>query len=261
MDDETNLRRDTEAKKTTESGDSKKVSTLAQVAQDYWPAYRAENMSILDRYWRGHELQVTRCQNCNHVGHKFEPFTLLMVYLPQDNDEKVRKGRHSLTEIIAKNFSTEETLHGYKCDKCEVKSKSTVYKRLVSMPQLLCVQLRRENAYGGPKNLLAVNWNYDDVDLSRWVQQTPGWAGQDSLYEVSTSGSFHYECYAVVVHSGSTLDSGHYFTYARAPSPRQSSQWYLYNDTDVTPIQDIHAAIEGLRGVNTPFLLFFRRKS
>lgn len=61
-----------------------------------------------------------------------------------------------------------------------------------------------------------------------------------------------YQLYAVVVHSGMSMDAGHYFTYASD----EPNSWYMFNDNYVTKcgMADVHR----LRAPNTPYILFYR---
>lgn len=62
-----------------------------------------------------------------------------------------------------------------------------------------------------------------------------------------------YQLYAVVVHSGMSMDAGHYYTYASD----EPDSWYMFNDSYVTRCgaEDVHR----LRAPNTPYILFYRR--
>jgi len=46
--------------------------------------------------------------------------------------------------------------------------------------------------------------------------------------------SVELQLYAIVVHKGRTLNSGHYYTYLK---PDPNGQWYLFNDSQVQPIK------------------------
>lgn len=62
-----------------------------------------------------------------------------------------------------------------------------------------------------------------------------------------------YTLYAAVIHAGTTLDSGHYYTLAK-----DNDQWHMYND-DVVSVAD-ESELNGLNRSSTPYILFYRRK-
>ncbi|KAM3968750.1 deubiquitinating apoptotic inhibitor [Aphomia sociella] len=61
-----------------------------------------------------------------------------------------------------------------------------------------------------------------------------------------------YALYAAVIHTGTTLDSGHYYTVAK-----DNDQWHMYND-DIVSITD-ESELNGLNRASTPYILFYRR--
>lgn len=61
-----------------------------------------------------------------------------------------------------------------------------------------------------------------------------------------------YNLYAAVVHCGSSVDSGHYYTYAK-----DGDEWYKFNDCAV--IQSSEEELCNLRPPETPYILFYSR--
>lgn len=61
-----------------------------------------------------------------------------------------------------------------------------------------------------------------------------------------------YALYAAVVHAGTTLDSGHYYTLAK-----DSDQWHMYNDEAVSAADE--GQLNALNRSSTPYILFYRR--
>lgn len=70
-----------------------------------------------------------------------------------------------------------------------------------------------------------------------------------------------YDLCSVVVHSGLSSESGHYYCYARDGAPRPAPQWYLFNDTRVS-----FSSFESVSNVtsffpkDTAYVLFYRQR-
>lgn len=75
-----------------------------------------------------------------------------------------------------------------------------------------------------------------------------------------------YALYAVVIHSGVTLDGGHYYTLARnssdlnASGASGSTPWFMFNDSQVSRT-DFESLISLSRKypTDTPYLLWYRK--
>ncbi|XP_055971812.1 ubiquitin carboxyl-terminal hydrolase 35 [Sorex fumeus] len=70
-----------------------------------------------------------------------------------------------------------------------------------------------------------------------------------------------YDLCAVVVHSGLSSESGHYYCYARDGAPRPAPQWFLFNDTRVS-----FSSFESVSNVtsffpkDTAYVLLYRQR-
>lgn len=62
-----------------------------------------------------------------------------------------------------------------------------------------------------------------------------------------------YNLFAAIVHAGTTLDAGHYYTLAK-----DKHEWYLFDDSNVKASDE--TGINRLDHSHTPYMLFYRRK-
>lgn len=221
---------------------------------EHWVEFSKQNDSIIDKYFTFVDVTITTCQNCRNVSYRYEENQVLIAPLP-------RQQTASLEDCIK---TPQSTVDGYKCDRCGEGRRALIEYKLGRMPELLCVQLGRfqfeDASQLGQKLFTQVNWDLNNINLEpRFLphgsRQLPPNAPLDEHYQ----GPFHYECYAVITHRGSTITSGHYYTYARGLTSSEPNAWYELNDSHVTRVQ--RNEIFGSKTSNaTPYLAFFRRK-
>merc|ERR1712179_859211 len=80
-----------------------------------------------------------------------------------------------------------------------------------------------------------------------------------------------YSLYAIVVHSGYSSDSGHYYTYAKVPKTGDSTNeldssndkgnvWYKFNDTKVTYSSfESFLNLSEKNPIDTAYVLFYQK--
>ena len=122
------------------------------------------------------------------------------------------------------------------CGDCDVRSDSNVYRRIVTPPEILAVQIYRFVAH--PSMQSAEIPFSDRLDLSPYIE------GRASL---------KYRLLAVVDHFG-TLNFGHYITAAKGPG----GNWEEIDDTRVRPIST-KVAVKPDEDFD-PYVLFYERE-
>lgn len=232
---------------------------LAQSAMQYWARHSEFNQSIVDRYWRGIEVSSVQCTKCNSSSHTFTPFGLIAVPVSLDRDMTLAE---AFSAYVAGN-----QLDDFSCDPCKANTRATQSISLARMPPLLCLSFRRFIYRGNSpfKITTAITWDFDDFDFSPYVLDASG--QEPAAPDRAFTGPFRYECYAVVVHAGERLNTGHYYAFVRDQGARDPHAWYRCNDNVVTSVRigsgdagDVQDDVFRSAANHVPYLVFFRRK-
>ncbi|PHH90772.1 hypothetical protein CDD83_2701 [Cordyceps sp. RAO-2017] len=254
--DETNPRRD-------RTGNAAQPRTqgrpLVESAVEFWQGHSEFNDSIIDRYWRGLEVSTVECMDCHTRTHTFSPFGWVPVTVNSGRDM-------TLPEVLSQHVAGNR-LEDFACDHCQGKRNATQSMSFARLPPLLCISFRRFNFDGNglSKCNTAISWDFNDLDFSPYFVDAAERAGAGG--DKAFSGPFRYECYAVIVHSGRQLNTGHYFAYVRGSGAHDPYAWYCCNDSSVSKVRigsgDSHDVQRDVFRSDTdrvPYLVFFRRK-
>lgn len=169
-------------------------------------------------------------------------------------------GAPSLADVTSafQRFAREETLDGYKCEKCGSKGRATKQSRLASIPPILTLHLKRFR-YGADARQSAPAASVGRRSGRSEVNQLLGTATQDFLlggktgsakieghikfdvcfdlkpyltHELQTKEkSMFCRLFAVIVHAGKTSHSGHYIAYVQS---LEKNEWWKMDDGRVT---------------------------
>lgn len=167
-----------------------------------------------------------QCLDCKAISEKSDPF--LDLSLEVQKSESIQKS----LEI----FFQKESLTGnnkYRCGKCKKLVNALKGFSLEEGPMILTIHLKRFN-----NSLMKINKFVrfsEKLDLSNFVLEKK---------------KLIYELFAVVVHQGSQMWSGHYYSYVK----NSNNLWYIMNDESVR-LSNLERVLK-----ENAYILFYSRK-
>lgn len=191
------------------------------------------------------EETYLECLNCNSVQTLTTYQLSLSLHIKED---------HNSLESCMRSFFEHQELSGIDCcfcAKCGKKTPSKQGVKLLSLPPILCVHLKRFRNYRGYTRKLDCKVTFPEtIDLSEILPEafSADFAQNDCKYTL----------YAVVVHSGTAM-FGHYTAYVR---DRREQYWYSADDSHVEKAswEEVQSTYGG-HGRGTAYMLMYRRGS
>jgi ubiquitin carboxyl-terminal hydrolase 8 len=260
--DETNTRRDRQGN--VPQPDTSR-QTLLKAAIQFWNNHLEYNQSIVDRFWRGLELSTVECFECSTRTYMYTTFDLITV--------TVGMGRGMTLEQAFDEYASSSPIEDFACARCCRPTRAQQTLSFARFPTLLCVAFRRFNYQPTTgdmrKSTAPITWDFNDTDFTRYFLPRgarESSSGTDPM-DPAFTGPFRYEAYAVIVHTGSRIDNGHYLAYVRDYTSHDPYAWYCCNDTRVTKVRigsgdrdDVQEEVFKSGRDRVPYLVFFRRK-
>ncbi|KAK3384212.1 hypothetical protein B0T24DRAFT_646233 [Lasiosphaeria ovina] len=239
--DETNIYRDKKPSK-EEKPYTPKDGTIIQNAMDYWRDYSSASASIIDKYFRGLEVFISRCHNrtCRQEIRLFQPCDVWILNLAGVNDPT------DLDQLLA-NHQAPEQFPDLLCETCN-KPGRTRRSRFARLPDRLAFCLNRFHTLGGSMGGSAgggraaankihtkVRFPIRDLDLTKYcAEPDPDMTSTDDPH---FAGRMRYDCYAVTVHVGHGINGGHYYSYVQDELSKDPASWYRCNDDVVDRVK------------------------
>jgi len=156
--------------------------------------------------------QVT-CLSCKKSSYTFDPMMELNLDIKESN---------TVLEAMKRAVRTEK-LDGenkYSCERCKKKAVALKRGNIHTPPKILTLQLKRfdfQRLFGGK---ISKDVRFDEsLDLSPFLSN-------------KSDKPVLYKLYAVLVHSGFSCNSGHYYCYVKAAN----GIWYEMNDSRVSQV-------------------------
>lgn len=192
--------------------------------------------SLIHQIFGGKMTTTYRCLDCGTESHHENFFTDLHLAFPDPttaSPQPVKNTRQSLagrmvndeslslvtllqTYFVAEKLQDDNRYHCDQCARLVMEAERTL--RITEAPQHLLLTLLR---FHYDKKLQRRNKITTHVDYPQRLELPV--AGRNVAYFL----------YAVVIHSGLTLDGGHYYTLARSSrnfDANDSSRWFVFND-------------------------------
>lgn len=206
-----------------------------------------KKLSLIHKIFGGKMTTTYKCLTCFTESHHQNFFTDIHLAFPDlVSDDKLN------LETLLQYYLAAEKLQGdnrYHCDNCAGLKEAERTIRVTESPQHLLLTLLR--------------FRFDRL-LQRRGKITTQVEYPQQL-ELPINGKVElYILYAVVIHSGVSLDGGHYYTLARSShidaKDVTNGTWYMFNDSQVS-YTDFQSLMELSKKypMDTPYLLWYRR--
>ncbi|KAK1334697.1 hypothetical protein QTO34_004263 [Cnephaeus nilssonii] len=169
-----------------------------------------EDATLIRRVFGGHWRSRIQCLRCQGVSDTLDP------YLDIGLDIQAAQSVTQALELLVRPERLGGA-DGYQCGKCRRKVPATKTLRLHAASRVLTLVLKRFSALADSKVERDVRYP-EHLDLRPYLSQG------------RRAGPLLYRLYAVLVHSGRTCHSGHYFCYVRTAGGR----WFKMDNAQVT---------------------------
>ncbi|EDV28239.1 uncharacterized protein TRIADDRAFT_53651 [Trichoplax adhaerens] len=171
----------------------------------------SKDTTMIYRIFGGYLRSLVQCAQCKYKSIKYDPMLDLSLDIADLN---------TLSAMLRK-FIEPEILSGrdmYTCSKCKVKVKAMKKFTIHRAPVVLTIPIKRFNKFSlfGGKNSRKIKFT-ETLDLRPYMTS-------------KTGSPLLYNLYGVLVHSGGSCNSGHYYCYVKS----SNNQWYCMNDSHVT---------------------------
>eukprot|EP00043_Microstomoeca_roanoka_P007322 m.70540 g.70540 ORF g.70540 m.70540 type:complete len:1110 (-) comp13779_c1_seq1:178-3507(-) len=174
-----------------------------------------QETTLVHHIFGGYLRSTIQCGRCHHNSNTFEAF--LDISLDIKTVNSLYKALHSFTRK-EQLFTT----NSYKCEKCKQQVTATKQLTLHRLPNVLCFQLKRFSFSSDFGSKLRHKVSYP-ARLNVHDFLSP------SVKQLIKRDDCNYTLYAVLVHAGYSLSSGHYACYVKGPN----NVWYSVDDDDL----------------------------
>jgi ubiquitin C-terminal hydrolase len=179
--------------------------------KDPSPSDKHGRLSTIVQHIFGGQLQSqVKCLSCNHESNTYDPFLDICLDIKNSNTIEKAFGQYILPEKLNGD-------NRYLCDNCHRRAEAEKQMTIYEAPLILTIQLKRFNYSAGHEGKIGKHVSFSET-LNLGPYMSNGFAS-----------SMKYRLFAVLVHSGQTCNSGHYYCYVRSPA----RVWYCMNDESV----------------------------
>ncbi|CBN80156.1 conserved unknown protein [Ectocarpus siliculosus] len=193
-------------------------SYLERRGVDPFAPNRLAETTPIHRVFGGYLRSQLKCSECGFCSDTFDPFMDLAMNVEKVDSSGVAMNERSLQAAL-RRFTAPETLgagNEWKCGGCNKLVEAEKNLSVFKPPNALVFQLKRFGFTNGPRKVKDHISFGDKLNLE--VSGPERWA--------------NYDLTGVVVHSGKTMSSGHYYAYVRS----SAGSWARMNDSVVTKV-------------------------
>lgn len=172
----------------------------------------SKQTTMVHQVFGGYYRSQVRCLKCKNNSNTFDPLMDIMLDI-----KHVPSVEKALQRSVKQELLDGENL--YMCPRCKRKVPAHKQFLIHRAPNILTLQLKRfdyHQSFGGKIS--------KHIEYTEYLNLRP--------YMTSQGPPIRYRLYAVLVHSGYSANSGHYYCYVRA----SNGIWYQMNDSMVRQV-------------------------
>jgi ubiquitin C-terminal hydrolase len=170
---------------------------------------RLAQTTFVDRVFRGFLRNQMRCPSCSFESNTYDPFLGLPLSIMGQRTNSVKSAIESFTQVETLGEGNE-----WRCERCKKKVRATKQMTVHKAPPVLAIMLKRFEFAGFGRKI--------SKDVSYRLQLRVPVSGdqREAVYRLT----------GVLVHAGSTIHSGHYFSYVQGAN----GSWTCMDDDRVS---------------------------
>lgn len=171
----------------------------------------SKQTTVVSQIFGGYLRSQVRCLQCKTPSDTYDPFLDISIDIKNANSVERALQKFVQPEIL-------DVDNAYHCIKCSEKVRAQKRFTIHRVPKVLTIQLKRFDYHRQVGGKVSKHVEFTEkLNLRPFTSKHEGEA-------------LVYQLYAVLVHSGHSCNSGHYYCYVRAPN----RSWYCMNDSSVT---------------------------
>mmetsp|Transcript_84739 Transcript_84739/g.265086 ORF Transcript_84739/g.265086 Transcript_84739/m.265086 type:complete len:833 (+) Transcript_84739:55-2553(+) len=224
------------------SGEQQDVTETIRFVFDMLGGYE---QPLIREVFAGELSEKTVCQVCGTVKSRPETFSDLVLPVPKEN-EVMRTGAMPTTQALLDERLKFEYLDEDNlvfCESCQQSRRVGKWCEIVSPPAHLCICLSR--------------FAYDPEQGATAKEKTPV-----QINGTLQIGPFTYELYHVIIHTGKTATSGHYYAIGKRsePTPDNANHWVTMDDSQIkdADMSLLTGGFSEKQKDDNPYVLFYR---
>lgn len=203
--------------------------------------------SLVRDVFAGELTEHTRCGACGTIKSRPETFLHLVLSVPPEATVMQTRMVPSVQSLLNKRLEQEVMSEDNQlfCEPCQHKRDHLKWCEIASPPAHLCMLLSR------------FVFNLEKGDFTK--EKTP--LQIDGVIQIQSAiGPLAYELYMVIVHTGQTATSGHYYAIG-CRSESSKRDWFQMDDSQIKQVDFSlisELSTEGKKKDDSPYVLFYR---
>lgn len=208
--------------------------------------YEERACRLMEQCFSGRTVVQTTCMGCHSETYRKEEWADISLPVKIENGTVCNDVREALSYYFEPVLLSEADR--YDCSSCKRKSNANVVSKLEVLPDVLTIHLVlfAQKMDGSVEKISRQLLRSLTLDVSPFVRLQDN----NTVYDLS----------AAVIHSGSSLSSGHYIALVKGC---ESGRWFLCNDESVLELEK-KMLVKFLGGEElshlSPYLLFYTRR-